>query len=98
MDDPVRHLPVQHLASQQTVARRQASGSSVMLWTMLCWETLGAAIQCECSIKKGYQALLHPFIKKVLLDCCGIFQQDNSPCDKAKLVQKWHNDKFKVLI
>lgn len=97
MDDPVRHLPVQHLASQQTVARRQASGSSVMLWTMLCWETLGAAIHVNVLLKKATKHCCTLSLK-LLLDCCGIFQQDNSPCDKAKLVQKWHNDKFKVLI
>lgn len=79
--------------SKKASQRRQCDAlDNVMLGNFGCCHP------CECSIKKGCQALLHPFIKKVLLDCCGIFQQDNSPCDKAKLVQKWHNDKFKVLI
>jgi len=31
--------------------------------------------------------------------CC-LFQQDNAPCHKAKMVQEWfekHNNKFEVL-
>jgi len=31
---------------------------------------------------------------------CGLFQQDNAPCHKAKMVQEWfeeHNNEFEVL-
>lgn len=43
---------------------------------------------------------VHPFMETVFPDGTGLFQQDNAPCHKAKMVQEWfeeHNNEFKVL-
>ena len=40
------------------------------------------------------------FMETVFPDGCGLVQQDNTPCHKAKLVQEWfeeHNNEFEVL-
>ncbi|KAK3519523.1 hypothetical protein QTP70_033853, partial [Hemibagrus guttatus] len=43
---------------------------------------------------------VHPFMETVFPDGCGLFQQDNAPCHKAKIIQEWfdeHNNEFDVL-
>ncbi len=46
----VRCLPGEHMAPGGTMGRRQASGGSVMLWTMFCWETLGPAFHVDVTL------------------------------------------------
>ena len=46
----VRHLPGEVMAPGCTVGRRQAGGGSVMLWAMLCWETLSPAIHVDINL------------------------------------------------
>ena len=46
----VHDLPKEHMAAGCTVGRRQASGGSVMLWAMFCWETLGPAIHVDVTL------------------------------------------------
>ena len=48
----VRHLPGEHMAPGCTMGRRQASGGSVMLWAMFCWETLGPAIHVDVTLTR----------------------------------------------
>ena len=43
---------------------------------------------------------VHPFMEMVFPDGCGLFQQDDAPCHKAKMVQEWfeqHNNDFDML-
>ena len=40
----------QCLPEDGTVGRRQASGGSVMLWAMFCWETLGPGIHVDVNL------------------------------------------------
>ncbi|KAK3525097.1 hypothetical protein QTP86_015271 [Hemibagrus guttatus] len=43
---------------------------------------------------------VHPFMETLFPDGCGLFQQDNAPCYKAKMAQEWfdeHNSQFEVL-
>ena len=72
--------------------RRQVGGGSAMLWAMFCQETLGPAIHVDVTLTRTtYLRIVpdhvHPFIETVFPDCCGLFQQDNVPCHKAKMVQ-----------
>ena len=73
-----------------------------MLWAVFCWETLGPVINVDvtltCTI---YLSIVadheHPFMEMVFTDGCGLFQQDNAPCLKAKMDQEWfeeHNNEF----
>ena len=47
-----------------------------------------------------YSNHVHPFMETVFPNSCGLFQQDNVACHKAKLVLEWfeeHNNEFGVL-
>ena len=46
----VRRLPGEVMVPGCTVGRRQASGGSVVLWAMFCWETLGPAIHVDVNL------------------------------------------------
>ena len=101
----VRRFPGEHMAPGCTMGRRQAGGGSVMLWAMFCWETLGPAIHVDVTLTRTtYLSIVadhvHPFMETVFPGGCGLFQQDNAPCHKAKMVQEWfeeHNNEFEVL-
>ncbi|KAK3566489.1 hypothetical protein QTP86_034054 [Hemibagrus guttatus] len=76
----------------------------VMLWAMFCWETLGPAIHVDVTLTHTTCLSIvadhvHPSMETVFPDGCGLFQQDNAPCHKAKMVQEWFDEhnKFKVL-
>ncbi|KAK3549087.1 hypothetical protein QTP70_031342 [Hemibagrus guttatus] len=102
----VRCLPGEHMAPGCTMERRQAGGGSVMLWTMFCWEILCPAIHVDITLTRTtYLSIVadhvHPFMETVkgFPDGCGLFQQDNAPCHKAKMVQEWfddHSNEFEV--
>ena len=65
---------------------------------------LGPAIHMDTLTHTTYLNIvadcLYPFVEAVFSDGCGLFQQDNAPCHKAKMVQEWfeeHSNKFEVL-
>ncbi|KAK3540543.1 hypothetical protein QTP70_034300 [Hemibagrus guttatus] len=98
------HFPREHMAPGCTMGRRQASGRSVMLWAVFCWETLGPAIHVDVTLTRTtYLSIVadhvYPFMETVFPDGCGPFQKDNVPCQKTKMFQEWfdeHNE-FEVL-
>ena len=100
----VRRLPGEVMVPGCTVGR-QAGGGSVMLWPILCWETLGPAIHVDVNLTRvTYQNIVanqvHPFMAMVFPDGSGLFQQDNAPCHTVHLVRKWfeeHDEVFTVL-
>ncbi|KAK3547699.1 hypothetical protein QTP86_027744, partial [Hemibagrus guttatus] len=72
-----------------TMGRRQAGGGSVMLWAMFCWETLGPAIHVDVTLTRiTFLSIVadhvHSFMETIFPVGCGLFQQDNAPCHKAK--------------
>ena len=77
----------------------------MIIWAMFCWETLSPAINVNVTMTHTtYLSIVadhvHPFMETVFPDGCGLFQQDNKPCHKAKMVQEWfeeHSNKFEVL-
>ena len=65
-----------------------------MLWAMFCWETLGPAIHVDVTLTRTtYQSIVadhvHPFMETVFPGGCGLFQQDNASCHKAKMASKF---------
>ncbi|KAK3543536.1 hypothetical protein QTP70_023867, partial [Hemibagrus guttatus] len=78
---------------------------AIMLWAMFCWETLGSSIHVDATLTcTTYLSIVadhvHPFMKTVFPDGCGLFPQENVPCHKAKMVQEWideRNNGFEVL-
>ncbi|KAK3523760.1 hypothetical protein QTP70_009232 [Hemibagrus guttatus] len=94
----VRRLPGKHMAPGCTMGRRRAGGGSVMLWAMFCWETLCPAVHVDVTLTRStYLSIAadhaHSFMETLFPDGCGLFQQDNAPCHKAKMGQEW----FEVL-
>ncbi|KAK3515693.1 hypothetical protein QTP70_028532 [Hemibagrus guttatus] len=93
------------MAARCTMGRRQAGRGSIMFWAMFCWETFSSAIHVDVTLTcTTYLSTaadhVHPFMETVFPDGCGLFQQDNAPCHKAKMVQEWfdeHNNEFEVL-
>ncbi|KAK3543439.1 hypothetical protein QTP70_020917, partial [Hemibagrus guttatus] len=79
--------------------RRQCLGNVLL-------GNLGSCHPCGCYFdpyhlpKRCYRPCLPPFMETVFPDGCGLFQQDNAPCHKAKMLQEWfdeHNNEFEVL-
>ena len=66
---------------------------------------MGPAIHVDVTLTRTtYLSIVadhvHPFMEMVFLDGCGLFQQVNAPCHKAKKVQEWfeeHNNESEVL-
>ncbi|KAK3564923.1 hypothetical protein QTP86_031044 [Hemibagrus guttatus] len=93
-----------HGTSMHYGKKASQGGGSVMLWAMFCWETLGPAIHVDVTLTRTtYLSIVtdhvHPLMETVFPDGCGLFQQDNAPCHKVKMVQEWfdeHNE-FEVL-
>ena len=99
----VHRLSGEHMAPGCTKGRWQVSGGSVMLWAMLCWETLSPAIHVTLTHTTFLSIVagpVHGFMETVFPGGCGLYQQDNVPCHKAKMAQEWlrkHNNEFEVL-
>jgi len=100
----VHRLPGEHMAPGCTLGRRQAGEGSVMLWAMFCWETLGPVIHVDVSLTHTtYLSIVadhvHPFMETVFPGGCVLFQQDNAPYCKAKMVQECFEEhsEFEVL-
>jgi len=65
---------------------------------------LGSCHSCGCYFDTTHLNIVadhtHPFMETVFPGGCGLFQQDNAFCHKAKMVQEWfeeHNNEFEVL-
>ena len=99
-----RHLPGEH-GTRMHYMKKTSRGGSGMLWAMICWEVLGPAIHVDVTLTRTtYLNIvadhIHPFMEMVFPDVCGLFQQDNALCHKAKMAQEWfkeHNSTFEVL-
>lgn len=92
----MRRLPGEHLAPRCIMGRRQAGGGSVMLWAMYDLEIKDSVVHVDVT-NTTYLTIVaehvHPFIETVFTDGCGLFQQDNVPCQRANTVQ----ERFEVL-
>ena len=88
----MHRLPGEQMVPGCTMGGRQAGRGSVILWAMLYWETLSPAIHVVVTLTRtNYLSIVadcvHPFMKTVFPDGSGLFQQDNAPCHKAKILQ-----------
>ena len=67
--------------------------------------TLGPALNVDVTLTRTtYLNIVtdhvHPFMEMEFHDGCGLFQPNNVPCLKTKIVQEWfeeHNNEFEVL-
>ena len=88
-------------------------GTRVHYWKKASWRRqcdalgnvmLGSAIHVDVSLTRTtYLSIIahhvHPFMDSVFPDGCGLFQQDNVPCHKAKIAQDWFEEhKNEVLV
>ncbi|GBM70712.1 hypothetical protein AVEN_64648-1 [Araneus ventricosus] len=84
---------------------QQAGGGSIMLWGMFSWVILGLVVVVEQTMKAAnYLNIIadqmHPYMAFVFPTGNEIFQQDNIPCQKARIVLEWfeeHTDEFHLM-
>ncbi|GBM21711.1 hypothetical protein AVEN_118252-1 [Araneus ventricosus] len=101
----VRRLPGEQLLPSCTAGHTQAGGGGIMLWKTFSWAALGPVVVAEQTMKAAnYLNIiadqLHPYMAFVFPTRNGIFQQDNAPCHKARIVLKWfeeHTDEFHLM-
>ncbi|GFU55377.1 transposase domain containing protein [Trichonephila clavipes] len=98
----IRRLPGEQLLPQCTIGHAQA---------VLCfgvrsfWAFLGPVVVVELTMNAtGYLNIiadqLNPYMASVFPDGNGMFQQDNAPCHKAKIVLEWfqeHDAEFQLM-
>ncbi|GBM24318.1 Transposable element Tc1 transposase [Araneus ventricosus] len=102
----VRPLPGEQLLPSNTAGHTQAGGGRIMLWGTFSWASLGPVVVVEQTMKAAnylnitaYQ--LYPYMAFVFPTGNGIFQQDNAPCHKARIVLEWlekHTDEFPLML
>ncbi|GBN45200.1 Transposable element Tc1 transposase [Araneus ventricosus] len=67
-----------------------------MLWGTFSWAALGPVVVVEQTLKaENYLNIadqLHPYTAFVFPTRNGIFQQDNAPCHKARIVLEWFQE------
>ncbi|GBM98327.1 Transposable element Tc1 transposase [Araneus ventricosus] len=76
-----------------------------MLWGTFSWAVLGPVVVVEQTMKAAnYLNIiadqLHPYMAFVFPAGNGIFQQDNAPCHKARIVLEWfeeHTHEFHLM-
>ncbi|GBM98318.1 Transposable element Tc1 transposase [Araneus ventricosus] len=90
----VRRLPGEQLVPSYAAGHTQAGGGSIMLWGTFSWAALGPVVVVEQTMKAAnYLNItadqLHLYIAFVFPTGNGIFQQDNAPCHKARIVLEW---------
>ncbi|GBL94520.1 Transposable element Tc1 transposase [Araneus ventricosus] len=101
----VRRLPGEQLLPSCTTGHTQAGGDGIMLWGTFSWAALGPVVVVEHTMKgANYLNIiadqLHPYMAFVFPTGNGIFQQDNAPCHKARIVLEWfekHTDEFHLM-
>lgn len=101
----IRRLPGEQLLPQCTVGHTQAGGGGIMLWGTFSWASPGPVVVVERTMNAtGYLNIiadqLHPYMASVFPAGNGIFQQDNAPCHKAKIVLEWfreHDAEFQLM-
>lgn len=92
------------MAPACTEGRRHTGRGSAMLWAMSFWETLGPAIHVEVTLTHTTNLHIvadqeHPVMEMVFSNGSGLFQQDNAPCQTAKIIRKRfeEHNRFMVL-
>ncbi|GBM19806.1 Transposable element Tcb2 transposase [Araneus ventricosus] len=76
-----------------------------MFWGTFSWAALGPVVVVEQTMKaanylKTIADQLHPYTASVFPTGNGLFQQDNTPCHKARIVLEWfkeHIDEFHLM-
>ncbi|GBM98948.1 Transposable element Tc1 transposase, partial [Araneus ventricosus] len=82
-----------------------AAAGGIMLWGTLSWSALGPVVVVEQTMKAAnYLNIiadqLHTYMAFVFPTGNGIFQQDNAPCHKVRIVLEWfeeHTDEFHLM-
>ncbi|GBM52227.1 Transposable element Tc1 transposase [Araneus ventricosus] len=98
-------LPGEQLLPSCIAGHTQAGGGGIMLWGTFSWAALGPVVVVEQTMKAAnYLNItadqLHHYMAFVFPTGNGIFQQENAPCHKARIVLEWfeeHTDEFHLM-
>ncbi|GBN89207.1 Transposable element Tc1 transposase [Araneus ventricosus] len=101
----VRRMSGEQLLPSCTAGHIYAGGDGIMLWGTFSWAALGPVVVVEQTMKAAnYLNIiadqLHPYMAFVFPTGNGIFQQDNAPFHKARIVLEWfeeHTDEFHLM-
>ncbi|GFT10568.1 transposable element Tc1 transposase [Trichonephila clavipes] len=93
----IRRLSDEQLFPKCTVSHTQAGGVSITLWGTFSWTFLGPVVVVEQTMNAtGYlniiAAQLHPCMASVFPAGNRMFQQDHTPCHKAKSLLDWFQE------
>ncbi|GBM26547.1 Transposable element Tc1 transposase [Araneus ventricosus] len=90
----VRRLPGKRLLPSCTAGHTQAGGSGIMLWGTFSWVALGPVVVVDQTMKAAnyLNIIADPYMAFVFPTGNGIFQQDNAPCHKARIVLEWFEE------
>ncbi|GBM37102.1 hypothetical protein AVEN_68710-1 [Araneus ventricosus] len=93
----VRRLPGEQLLPTCTAGHTQVGGGGIMLWGTFSWAALGPILVVEQTMEAAnYLNIiadqLHPYMASVFPTGNEIFQQDNAPCHKARIVLDWFEE------
>ncbi|GBM41833.1 Transposable element Tc1 transposase [Araneus ventricosus] len=99
----VRRLSGKQFLPSCTAGHTQAGGGGFMFWGTFSWAALGPVVVVEQTMKAAnYLNIiadqLHPYMAFVFPT--GIFQQDNAPCHKDRIVLEWfeeYTDEFHLM-
>ncbi|GBN39680.1 Transposable element Tc1 transposase [Araneus ventricosus] len=101
----VRRLPGEQLLPSYTAGHTQAGGADIILGGTFSWAALLPVVVVQQTMKaENYLNIitdqLHPYMALVFPNGNGIFQQDNAPCHKVRIVLEWfeeHTDEFHLM-
>ncbi|GBM44521.1 Transposable element Tc1 transposase [Araneus ventricosus] len=101
----VHRLPFKQLLPSCTAGHTQSGGGGIMLWGTFSWVALRPVVVVEQTMKAAnYLNIiadqLHSYMAFVFPTGNGIFQQDNAPCHKARIVLEWfeeHTEEFHLM-
>ncbi|GBN47206.1 Transposable element Tc1 transposase [Araneus ventricosus] len=101
----IRRLTGEQLLPSCAADHTQAGCGGIMLWGTFSWAALGFVVVVEQTMKavnylSNIADQLHPYMAFVFSTGNGIFQKDNAPCQKARIVLEWfkeHNDEFHLM-
>ncbi|GFW48067.1 transposable element Tc1 transposase [Trichonephila clavipes] len=101
----IRRLPGEQLLPQYRVGHTQAGGGGIMLWGTFCWASLGPVVVVEQAMNATWHLniiadQLYPYMASLFPAGNGMFQQNNAPCHKAKIVLEWfqeHDAEFHLM-
>ena len=101
----ISHIPGERFLPQCTASHTQDGGGGIMLWRTFSWVSLESVVVVKQTLNATeYLNIiadqLHSYMASVFRTRNEMFQQDNAPCHKARIVLEWfyeHDTEFQLM-